>query len=117
MSLLWIKQTTSSVLCDIALSVSRSSFGVLLKHDTKSPLFRIGTPLPDVLYKMMILKRVKWKSITLDAVLKHNAKVLASGKKHTYYNFCKCADAFLKSEKNHLSDNLSAGTMMTIDRT
>ena len=54
---------------------------VLLKHDKKSPLFRIGTPLPDVLYKMMKLSREKWESITLDAVLKHNAKVLASMEK------------------------------------
>ena len=59
---------------------------------------------------------MKWESITLDAALKHNAKVLASGKKHTYYNFCKCADAFLKSEKNYLSDNLPVGNMMTIER-
>ena len=57
---------------------------VLLKHDTKSPLFRIGTPLPDVLYKLMNLSKVKWESITLDAVLEHNTKVLASREKHTY---------------------------------
>ena len=47
---------------------------VLLKHDRKSPLFRIGTPLPDILYKMMNLIRSKWESISLDAVLEHNKK-------------------------------------------
>ena len=36
------------------------------------PCFRIGTPLPDVLYKMMNLTRSKWESIFLDAVLEHN---------------------------------------------
>ena len=91
---------------------------VLLKHDTKSPLFCIGTPLPDVLYKMMNLSKEKWGSITLDAALEHNKKVLASENKHTYYNFCKSADAFLKSEtKKYLSDNLPAGTMISLDRT
>ena len=88
-----------------------------MKHDKKSPLFRIGTPLPDVLYKMMNLTRSKWESISLDAVLKHNAKVLASKEKHIYYNFCKCADDILKSETYYLSDNLPANTIMTIDKT
>ena len=64
----------------------------------------------------MNLSIVKWESITLDAVMEHNTKALASGK-HTYYNFCKCADAFLKSEKYYLSDNLPTDTMLTLDRT
>ena len=63
----------------------------------------------------MNLSKVKWESITLDAALKHNAKVLASGNKHTYYNFCECADVILKSEKSYLSDNLPASKMMTIN--
>ena len=65
----------------------------------------------------MNLTRDKWESISLDAVLEHKKKVLASKEKDTYYNLCKCADTFLKSEKNYLSDNLSAGTMLTLDRT
>ena len=65
----------------------------------------------------MNLKREKWESITLDDVLKHDAKVLASWNKQTYYNFCECADVFLKSEKSYLSDNLPASKMMTIDKT
>ena len=65
----------------------------------------------------MNLTRSKWESITLDKVLEHNKKVLASKEKHTYYNFCKCADDILKSEKNYLSDNLPANTIMTIDKT
>ena len=43
--------------------------------------------------------------------------MLASRKKHTYYNFCKFADDFLKSEKNYLSDNLPENKIMTIDKT
>ena len=43
--------------------------------------------------------------------------MLASENKHTYYNFCKCADDFLKSKKKYLSDNLPAGTMISLDRT
>ena len=43
--------------------------------------------------------------------------MLASEKKHTYYNFCKCADDFLKSETNYISDNLPANTIKTIDKT
>ena len=88
---------------------------VLLKHDKKSPLFRIGTSLPDILYKLMNLSKVKCKSITLDAVLKHNAKVLASGK-YTYFQFLQICRRIFEIRKNYLSDKLPAGTMMTIDR-
>ena len=65
----------------------------------------------------MNLTRSKWESISLDAVLEHNKKVLTSKEKHTYYIFCKCADNILKSEKNYLSDNLLANTIMIIDKT
>ena len=42
---------------------------VLLKHNRSSSLLRIGTPLSDVLYKMIWLTKEKWKSFTLDALL------------------------------------------------
>ena len=62
----------------------------------------------------MNLSKEKWESITLDAALEHNTKVLASGK-HTYYNFCKSANEFLKSKISYLSDKLPPSTMLTID--